>query len=595
MKLFSIGTNEYICSSLYKGLNNSIFAHAVGISIILYLFGDIIPPHALKMIVSLAVIVLVFRFLSAIFFFKKTSSSTGAMKLWYILFLSGLAGSSLIWSLMAFYFILTQHPSYQIMIVAISLGFLAGSIVTLSVDKLSVLVFTQPITFTVLICLVLTGDDVLKVTAVLLMLLDIPVFISSLTSSESSYQLYQSAEIEKRMNAAKTDFLAKMTHELRTPMNAVVGIGYLLEKTELSGKQENYIKKLQYASNSLLGIINNILDFSRIEAGQFKLERKPFKLADVISTLQALVENQAQKKSLVFKILVDDTTQSLKLIGDPLRLTQVLTNLAINSVKFTHSGSVTMSIEQSLSDEHRVQLLFKVTDTGIGIHDKDKAALFKSFSQVNYAGSRRYGGTGLGLAISQNLVEMMGGKITVDSVVDQGSVFCFSLWFEYSESNSISDHGGQDTIASPLEKIPELNDKIVLLVDDNELNLMVGESILELFGLKVVLAHSAQQVFKILESVSPELILMDLQMPEMTGYEVLHMIRIKPEWEKIPVIALTANASDTEKNRAFDHGMDGFLTKPLDLHQLKKILMKWLVNNNQEVDVLIQSSLKVKA
>lgn len=595
MKLFSIGVNQYICRSLYKSANNSLLAHVIGISTILYLFGDEILPQALNLIIFLATMVNIFRFVSVIFFFKKTSSSTKNMRFWYIFFLSGLAGSSLIWSLMVVCFFAIQDSSYQIMIITVSCGFLAGSIVTLSVDKLSVLVFTQPIVFTIIISLALSGNDVLQVTAFLLILLDIPIFRSSLTSSESSHKLYQSAVIEKKMNVAKTDFLAKMTHELRTPMHAVVGIGYLLEKTELSDKQAGYIKKLQYASDSLLGIINNILDFSRIEAGQLELEHAPFKLAGVINTLKALVEDQAQKKSLVFEVLIDDTTQSLKLVGDSLRLTQVLINLTMNGVKFTRSGSVTISIEQLTSDEHQVHLAFKVSDTGIGIHDKDKEVLFESFSQLSSSDSRQYSGTGLGLAISQNLVELMGSRIEVDSLLGQGSEFYFSIWLEYDKDNNADEDDNKNSTISLLKVMPELDGNLVLLVDDNELSLMVGEAILEIFGLKVIVANDARKVFKILENTSPELILMDLQMPEITGYEALAIIKNNSEWKKIPVIALTANASDVEKKKALAHGMDDFLTKPMDLNQLRGILMKWLVTNGRKPEVSVQPELKVKS
>ena len=581
MKLFSRGINEYICESLYKSANNSIIAHAVGISAILYFFGHGIPPQVLNIIVILTTVVIISRFFITSFFLRNYPSSIKDIKFWYVLFLFGIAGTSLIWSLMAVYFVSTQNPSYQIMIVTMSFGFLAGSIVTLSVDKLSVLIFTQPITFAVLICLVLTGDEVLKVTAFLLMLLDIPIFMYSLTSSESSHKLYQSAVIEKKMNAAKTDFLAKMTHELRTPMHAVVGIGYLLEKTGLSDKQKSYIKKLQYASDSLLGIINNILDFSRIEARQLELEHAPFKLAGVINTIKALVEVQAQKKSLAFEIIIDDTTKSLTLVGDSLRLTQVLINLTMNSVKFTQSGSVTISVEQINSDEHQVNLTFKVSDTGIGIHDEDKAVLFESFSQLSSSDSRKYSGAGLGLAISQNLVELMGGRIEVDSIVGQGSVFYFSICLEYNRDSDVHEGNSRDSAISLLEKIPELEGKLVLLADDNDLSLMVGEAVLEMLGPKVIVANGARKVFEILENTSPELILMDLQMPEVTGYEALAIIKNNPEWKNIPVIALTANASDVEKKRALSHGMDGFLTKPMDLNQLREILMKWLVSNDQ--------------
>ncbi len=591
MKIVKFRVNEYICELLYQGSKHSTVAHFLGISTILFIFKPLISPLVLFFIVFFFLIAIIARSISLWFYFRRVKS-TQNIKFWYLVYLFGLLSSSLVWAIMIALLFPKQSPSYQLLIITVAMGFIAGAIMTMSADKLMVLVFTQPIVFSVILQLYYSNDSIYQITAGLLIFLNMPIITSVLTSSEESFRLYQSALLDRQMNAEKTDFLAKMIHELRTPMNAVIGIGYLLEKTDLSTSQQAYLLKLQHASNSLLGIINSILDFSRIEAGQMALENIPFDLRDVMKTVSTHVETQVKQKSLHFDVKIDENITHY-LIGDPLRLTQVLTNLTANAVKFTQQGHVKIHVSQKEQDKNATQLLFKVIDTGIGIQEDDKKKLFVSFSQVNSSDSREYGGTGLGLSICKNLLRLMGSDIDVDSVFGTGSTFSFSVDFEKASKACIEAYlSSQEDLSSALNLIPELQGKQVLLVDDDHLNKMVAAEIFNSFGLNVSVANDANAAFLRLNKGLVDVIFMDINMPKMTGYEALAVIRDNPDWYDIPVIALTANASNIEKKKALDHGMDDFLTKPINPSQLRQALLKWIpheeitIQTEDEVNLL---------
>lgn len=580
-KLLTFRMNEYICDLLYQGAKHSIIAHILGISAILFIFRAQISAPVFFLIVGVFSVAITGRMISLWLYFRRVKSSQN-VKFWYRVYLLGLLSSSCVWAMMFALLFPNQPPSYQALLIVLTMGFVAGAIVTMSADKLMVLVFTQPVVFTMAVQFIHTNDSIYHMTAALLVFLNTPVLTSAMTSSEESFRLYQSALMNRQMNAAKTDFLAKMSHELRTPMNAVIGIGYLLEKTDLSHEQRTYLSKLQQASTSLLGIISSILDFSRIETGQMVLEVIPFDLRDVMQTVTTHVETQVKQKDLQFAIHIDEHVPCY-LMGDPLRLTQILTNLAMNAVKFTQQGQVTIQVTQKSRTTHYVSLNFKVMDTGIGIREKDQHKLFVSFSQVNASDTREYGGTGLGLSICKNLLALMDSHIEVDSVYGKGSSFFFDLTLEISSEIQVYPNAKQAAkVSASLQTIPELQGKKVLLVDDDDLNQMVTEKILQSFGLQVYLAHRASAAFAVLQEKAVDLIFMDLHMPEMSGYDALAVIRQNPQWQAIPVIALTANASSIEKNKALQHGMDDFFTKPIHPRQFKQLLLKWIPHEHVE-------------
>ncbi len=378
---------------------------------------------------------------------------------------------------------------------------------------------------------------------------------------------------------AKAIFLANMSHELRTPMNGIIGMIEILKRTPLTEEQKEYLSIIESSGENLLTIINDILDLSKIESGRMELENIPFSLKEELTRVMNIMQIIADKKHLPLKLQIAPGVPQY-LSGDPVRLKQIIINLVNNAIKFTEKGSVTVSVEKQGVEDGKVQLLFKVTDTGIGISPEGQKKLFQSFSQVDKSTTRKYGGTGLGLMISKNLVQMMDGEIGVDSVEGVGSTFWFYIFLDVSDEETYRQYYRKENEQKEDSLRVHLKLKI-LLAEDNKINQKVAVLNLNNLGHKVDVANNGKEAVEKFKTGDYDLIFMDVHMPEMDGVEACQKIREIEKNDgrikKIPIIAMTANTSEDERKKYLEAGMDGYIGKPFKQKELIEIFKRFAV------------------
>ena len=383
--------------------------------------------------------------------------------------------------------------------------------------------------------------------------------------------LVHTREESDQANRVKSDFLAMMSHELRTPMNGVLGMLQLLETTEMTREQAEYSALATESSEHLLKVINDILDFSRIERDALELESIPFNVLELIQNSIQAFQHSAQQRGLQLLQQVQSGLEQIQVQGDPTRIRQILVNLLGNALKFTEEGSITISVQWQPLDSHVLWLTCTVKDTGIGICAERLENMFDAFQQADNSISRRYGGTGLGLPIARTLAERMGGSLRVESVEQQGSLFTLEIPLAFSQQKV------QPIIEQPLSS--SANGHLVLLVEDNPVNQTVIEAMLRSLGYQVCLVGDGAQAVQKVNECQYSAILMDCRLPIMDGYEATRRIRLLPNQPHTPIIALTANALQGDREACLAAGMDDYLAKPFKRVDLQRILQRWLANS----------------
>jgi signal transduction histidine kinase/ActR/RegA family two-component response regulator len=383
-------------------------------------------------------------------------------------------------------------------------------------------------------------------------------------AKELEVELIESKNTAENAASIKSQFLSTMSHEIRTPMNAVIGFTHLLLQLDPRPEQMEYLKLLKFSAENLLVLINDILDFSKIEAGKIEFEEADFMIKDLVSNIRQALLQKADEKNIQLKLLVDsDLPDMVK--GDPVRLGQILTNLISNAVKFTNEGKVTImaSLHNKLNDH--IIIDFEVADTGIGIPADKLENIFESFTQAASDTTRKFGGTGLGLTITKRLLELMGSEIKVKSELGKGSVFSFRLCLKRSLA-----HFTDNPTKRVRSEEKSLKGTKILIAEDNQINVILAKQYMKLWDIECDVAENGKIALLLVQTNDYDMVLMDLQMPEMDGYETTSAIRELPgeKFKKLPIMALTASAMLDIKDKAFIVGMNDYISKPFNPAEL---------------------------
>lgn len=385
-------------------------------------------------------------------------------------------------------------------------------------------------------------------------------------AKELETELIHSKDVAEKAAMAKTQFLSVMSHEIRTPMNAVIGFTHLLIHQDPKPEQMEFLNFLKFSAENLLVLINDILDFNKIEAGKIEFESVDFSIKDLVSNIRLSLLQKANEKDLKIKLMLDQDLPNA-LLGDPVRLGQILTNLISNAVKFTASGKVTITAALAKSTPEYSTIDFEVEDTGIGIQPEKYEYIFDSFSQASSDTTRKYGGSGLGLTITKRLLQLMGSDIHVESKFGEGSRFYFSITFKNSAKhiNNILNSDDFYTLQS-------LKGTKLLIAEDNQINVILAKEFMKQWNVECDVAENGEIALMLVQTNDYDMVLMDLQMPELDGYQTTLAIRklAGEKYRDLPIIALTASAMLDIQDEAFTVGMNDYISKPFNPNELHR-------------------------
>lgn len=403
------------------------------------------------------------------------------------------------------------------------------------------------------------GKLTLKQRKMLEQLADITVSLFELKRRERDLQ--QAKQHADDLTRAKGNFLSTMSHEIRTPLNGILGISSILMQDNPGAHQRQYLETLRFSAHNLMAIVNDILDFSKIDAGRIRLESIPFNLYELLNNIRTSHLPRVDEKKIKLEFMPDPALPR-NIIGDPVRLTQILNNLVANAVKFTEEGSVTIAAYPKSEADNRVTIGFSVADTGIGIPEEQQKIIFDRFSQGDGSITRKFGGTGLGLAITSRLLELLGSSIQLNSQPGAGSRFAFELSFDIADANV------QITPPATTQQKP-LGQHRILLAEDNQVNIMIAQKVMQPWGITLDVALNGQDAVRLVQDNNYELVLMDLEMPVMSGFEATREIRLLGNrFTTLPILAMSASVMDDTLAEALQSGMNGFILKPFDPAEL---------------------------